>query len=50
MQRTLKRLLASVLLGTTLALGAITVGYIAQQPAVMQTADPGGGNGTGSGG
>jgi hypothetical protein len=51
MQRTMKRLAALLLLGVTLAFGAATAAnQVAQQPGVMQIANPGGGNGTGGGG
>jgi hypothetical protein len=49
MQRNLKRLVAAVLLGTALALGAVGAGYLAQ-PTMTVATDPGGGNNGGGGG
>jgi hypothetical protein len=47
MQRTLKRLIAAVLLGATLAFGTLAAGFVAQQPTTMQVACPGNGSGGG---
>ena len=43
MQRNLKRLMTAVLLGATLAFGALTAGFVAKQPATVQVACPGSG-------
>jgi hypothetical protein len=50
MQRKAKALLAMLLLGVALAFGAATTNQVAQQPGVMQIANPGGGNNSGGGG
>lgn len=50
MQRNAKRLAALLLLGVALAFGAAAANQVAQQPGVMQIANPGGGNNTGGGG
>lgn len=49
MRRTTKRVVAALLLGLSLALGAVGAGQLAQQQPVI-IANPGGGTGTGGGG
>lgn len=49
MRQRLMRLVGAILLGVALVGGAVSIGGIAGQPAGVQVADPGGGNGSGGG-